>query len=324
MFGRPAELRSRLLALALVTVAAACVSLPEAASVRTVPTARFALPTHVRVRVAGRVRKVALEEYVIAAALSELTPVGEAPDVVRRVYEVQTILARTYAVSNVGRHASGGFDFCDGTHCQLYQPARLASSRFAAVARLAESATRGRIVTYANRIARTTFHADCGGHTGSAHAVWTGGPFAYLTGAPDDVPEVSHRTWQFAASADQLRRAINDDRDASVGSRLRTVRVSERDGSGRAVRIELVGDTRRALGGERFRALVNAAFGDRAIQSTRFTVSASGSGYRFDGTGFGHGVGLCQAGALARARRGQTTDAILASYFPGTKIEHSR
>jgi stage II sporulation protein D len=66
---------------------------------------------------------------------------------------------------------------------------------------------------------------------------------------------------------------------------------------------------------------VNAAFGPRALQSTRFTVTRSGSTFRFVGTGYGHGVGLCQVGAAARARLGESTEAILAAYFPGTTLQ---
>ena len=40
----------------------------------------------------------------------------------------------------------------------------------------------------------------------------------------------------------------------------------------------------------------------------------------FDGSGLGHGVGLCQAGALARARRGDALDAILGAYYPETTV----
>ena len=39
------------------------------------------------------------------------------------------------------------------------------------------------------------------------------------------------------------------------------------------------------------------------------------------GAGWGHGVGLCQWGAVGRARAGQSDDKILATYFPGTKIQ---
>src|SRR4249919_3244443 len=76
----------------------------------------IALPERVLVRTGGRVTPVALEDYVVAAALSEVTPLGDSPDVVGRIYDVQSVVARTYAVAHIGRHRAEGFDFCDGTH----------------------------------------------------------------------------------------------------------------------------------------------------------------------------------------------------------------
>ncbi|MBE3072627.1 MAG: hypothetical protein IMZ67_06595, partial [Acidobacteria bacterium] len=52
----------------------------------------------------------------------------------------------------------------------------------------------------------------------------------------------------------------------------------------------------------------------------RFTVLRDGASFVFNGRGSGHGVGLCQAGAMARARAGQSEEAILAFYYPGTRL----
>jgi stage II sporulation protein D len=60
--------------------------------------------------------------------------------------------------------------------------------------------------------------------------------------------------------------------------------------------------------------------GDRAFLSTRFSVRRTGADYVFSGTGFGHGVGLCQIGAAARARRGDSVDSILGHYFPAAAV----
>lgn len=312
------SLRALLPAVSILTVG--CVTVPPVRSVEHPPVPRLELPAQVRVRTSGRVVSVPLEDYVLIAALSEVSPVGDSTGTVATILEVQTVLARTYASSNLRRHAAEGFDLCDGTHCQLYQPGRLAASRFIAAARAAVATTRGQILTFGTRPAQATFHADCGGHTVSAAAIWTGLPLAYLTGAPDDAPDVVHQSWQFTASAGDLRRAINLDSASAVGSHLTSVRVAGRDSSGRALRVELAGPTTRAISGEKFRAVVNAAFGVKALQSTRFTVTTTGLDFRFDGTGFGHGVGLCQVGAAARARRGQSVDAILTTYFPGTRL----
>ena len=65
---------------------------------------------------------------------------------------------------------------------------------------------------------------------------------------------------------------------------------------------------------------MSAAFGARAFRSTLFDVVRSGTRVPVLGQGFGHGVGLCQAGALARLTAGDDTRTVLAHYYPGTTI----
>ena len=52
-------------------------------------------------------------------------------------------------------------------------------------------------------------------------------------------------------------------------------------------------------------------------------VPPSSAGFTFSGRGYGHGVGLCQAGALARLKTGASVNAVLAHYFPGTTVTGS-
>jgi stage II sporulation protein D len=261
---------------------------------------------------------VPLEEYVLAAALAEVTPLNESPGTIERIYEVQAVLARSYAVSHIGRHAAQGFDLCDSGHCQLYEPARLKTSRFAAAARTAAERTAGSILTYSHRPAEALFHADCGGYTAAADAVWGGLSVPYLAATRDDPPLATHRAWTRVVKADELRSALNADARSRVGSTLEGLQVRERDVSGRAIAVAVGGS--RLLRGEEFRDIVNQRLGGRAIQSTRFTIRRSGETYIFEGTGFGHGVGLCQLGAVARARRGDSLESILAAYFHGAAL----
>jgi stage II sporulation protein D len=76
----------------------------------------------------------------------------------------------------------------------------------------------------------------------------------------------------------------------------------------------------RIVRGEALRDVLTQAFGGRTIRSTWFDVRRNDGGYVFEGRGFGHGVGLCQAGALARIRAGTRLPAILQKYFPGTRL----
>ena len=77
--------------------------------------------------------------------------------------------------------------------------------------------------------------------------------------------------------------------------------------------------------GPRIRQVLRTTTGD-ILRSNTFTLSVSRSGRRLtrlvaDGGGNGHGVGLCQWGAVGRARMGQDYRRILAAYYPGTELE---
>ena len=267
------------------------------------------------------IREVPLEDYVAVAALSEVHPDVADTSIAARMYEVQTVIARTYAVSNRGRHAKEGFDLCSTTHCQLYQPARLTTSRWAATGRAAAARTAGEVLWYADAPARAVFHADCGGHTSAAGAVWGGTAPAYLDGQRDTGPAgTAHHEWTFEARSDALRLALNADPRTAVGATLEGVEIAARDDAGRAEKIILRGTRTFVIRGETFRDVVTRRFGVRTLQSTLFTITKARGVFSFAGRGFGHGVGLCQAGALARLRAGASPDQVLGHYFPGTTL----
>ena len=277
-------------------------------------------PIRLRVKGEGQVSTVSVEQYVLGAALSEVTPTGESEEAVDTIYQVQAIVARTYATAHLGRHASDGFDLCDKTHCQLYQPGRIQTSRFTALARRAVVATSGRVLRYNGRPADAPFHSDCGGRTTTPANAWGGETVPYLPERPDDVPEGTHRSWQFEAPSRDWTNILRRDPRTDPGGPLRNLSVTKTDGSGRATEVEITGLQVRRVTGSLLRTVVTADRGARSLMSTRFKVSRTPNGFRLEGTGFGHGVGLCQVGAIARARRGDSVASILRHYYPGTAV----
>jgi stage II sporulation protein D len=267
------------------------------------------------------IRRVPLEEYVEATALSEFAPPAGDPAVIERMLEVQAVISRTYALAHLARHAHDGFDLCATTHCQLFQPSRLQTSRWAPQAAAAVRRTARTVLWYDAGPARALFHADCGGHTSNAVDVWGGTARPYLVGRADDGPagEV-HAAWRFEASKSAVLRALNADPRTRLGGRLDGIHVLDRDQAGRGERIALRGAQERVVRGEVLREVLAVAFGGRAIKSTWFDVRPERALFVFEGRGFGHGVGLCQAGALARIRAGAKPAAILQRYFPGTRL----
>ena len=267
------------------------------------------------------VRELPLEEYVAATALSEVHPPAADAAVAARMFEVQAVLARTYALSNRGRHAKEGFDLCSNTHCQIYDAARVTTSRWSAAARAAVHKTAGNVLWFADAPARAVFHADCGGHTSNAAAVWGGLGPAYLTAARDSGPAGhAHAEWTFHAAAAAVHAALNADQRTAVGARLDRIEIGGRDEAGRAEKILLRGTRTFIVRGEVFRDVLTRRLGVRTLRSTLFSVKKTGDRFVFAGKGFGHGVGLCQAGALARLKAGASADDVLAHYVPGTRV----
>jgi stage II sporulation protein D len=267
------------------------------------------------------VRDVPLEEYVAATALSEFAPAAGDATAVEAMFEVQTIVARTYAESHRGRHQREGFDLCSTTHCQIYEPGRLATSRWASAAREAAARTTGQILTYDGAPADAVYHADCGGFTSAAADVWGGAGLPYLRAARDDgEARNAHAAWQYAVDAEPLRLALDGNPRTRVAGRIASIVVLARDGSGRAERVRLHGDTDVEVRGGELRDVLTAAFGPRSIRSTLFSVATSGRQFVFSGRGFGHGVGLCQVGAFARVTAGDAPRAVLQRYYPGTIV----
>ena len=312
---------SCLVVAALVPVAAC--SAPESRT--TLPSGVPRLPASIRIGVRDgnrlTIRKVPIEEYVEATVLSEFAPPSGDSAVVERMLEIQSVIGRTYALAHLGRHASEGYDLCSTTHCQLYEPSRLQTSRWAPLAIEAVHQTAGRVLWFDAAPASALFHADCGGHTSRADDVWSGSGHPYLVSIADDGPaKNAHSSWKYEATRAAVLRALNADARTRVGARLDALQVVERDTAGRAERIAVHGASERVVRGEELREVLSTAFGARSVRSTWFTVERRGQSFIFEGRGFGHGVGLCQAGALARLRAGQKLPAILQTYFPGTKI----
>src|SRR5262249_54846464 len=108
------------------------------------------------------------------------------------------------------------------------------------------------------------------------------------------------------------------------GERLRQLRITSRNGSGRVSLLRLEGFTPSEISGQDLRVVVGRALGWQHIKSTAFDLKRVSDGYRFSGHGSGHGVGLCVIGSARLAVDGRSADEILRRYFPGLTIAAGR
>jgi stage II sporulation protein D len=179
----------------------------------------------------------------------------------------------------------------------------------------AVSATRGAFLTYRRKPILAAYHSASGGRTASAEEVW-GESLPYLVSMNVEGEEESPDTyWRAAISRTKLGRAL-----ALIGIQIETVRdarVVERSRSGRALQVQIRGDTgSHTLEGRALRV----ALGETVIRSTLFEITADQDGFVFVGSGYGHGVGMSQWGAQAMALRGSTYREILDAFYPGTTL----
>jgi stage II sporulation protein D len=254
------------------------------------------------------INHVGLEDY-----LAGVLPLENPPQWDLETLKAQAVVCRTFAVSSLQRHGADGFDVCPLTHCQVYRGASAEDPRTSQ----AVSQTAGEIMTYDRKPIEAYFHDDCGGMTESAEDVWggRGNHLPYL----NRVRCPSHKTWGAIITANDISRALQS--PGVTASDVKNLRVSSRTHSGRARTI--VVSTRRhgdiALSANTFRLRLGAD----TIKSTFWArVHRRGSRWEIRGTGWGHGVGLCQCGAERLGERGWNYRRILAHYFQGISVEH--
>lgn len=222
-------------------------------------------------------------------------------------YKVQALISRTYAFKNLNRHKSQGFNLCDAVHCQAYHNMRKHS---ASIDRAVEE-TKGEVfVDSTYSLISTYFSANCGGQTSDASYVWKNS-ISYCQPFIDTFCIHTHQaTWKKVIPRTEWEGYLKKQYGLDVkDSYIREQMYSFEQDSRKAFYIHpSLGVPLRDLR-EKFR-----------LKSTFFDVSVSGSSVILKGKGFGHGIGLCQEGAMAMATIGYNYKQIGLFYFDGIKI----
>ena len=292
---------------------------PQSAQSSENPQSAMRNPQSIRVRLLreSRTDTVSLEDYVLGVLSMEASTEDEL-----EALKAQAVVSRTFAMKNMGRHSSEGFDLCSNTHCQQYSSDRV---RVRDQTRRAVEETAGEFLEGTNRQPIDAFfHAACGGATASIESLWGVPAPNYLRGVRDDYcAAMPGREWTDEIPAARLAKALTSDPRTDVGLKLNDLVVTRRDASGRAEVIAIEGERRKQIRGWEFKMIVGRTLGWNVLKSSRFEVSRRGSSFVFRGSGFGHGLGLCQQGAHVMARRGVAYRKILEHYFPGTALKRN-
>ncbi|HUH12653.1 MAG TPA: SpoIID/LytB domain-containing protein, partial [Longimicrobiales bacterium] len=275
-----------------------------------------------------------LEEYLLGVVPHEL---GRRPASEIEAVKAQAVAARTYAVGHMGRRESQGFDFLATVSDQVYRGMEVRDS----IAERAVRETRGQIVAWQGAPILAYYSSTCGGRTSSVHEVWRRAPLPYLRSVADVDPATgeawcafSNRfRWEETWRGGELARILGRTLAAHTGRPVPAADVERAEVLSRTTseRVDtlllVVGGERYVVRGDSTRWVLrpDSATG-RILNSARFELAAEhdGAGHIHTltarGGGWGHGIGMCQVGAIGRARAGQSHSQLLTAYYQGTDI----
>ncbi|HUE76781.1 MAG TPA: SpoIID/LytB domain-containing protein [Longimicrobiales bacterium] len=302
------------------------------------------------------INELPLEEYLYGVVPRELPPV---PYGLEEAQKAQAVTARTYALANMGKRSSDGYDLLPTTGDQVYGGYQDEDE----VSNAAVDATAGQVAVHEGVLISTLYHSTSGGWTANSEDVFVTA-LPYLRGVPDAergealeyVPSVEvfmrnanpinlrahaegdfesdwsvyHRwtvTWTKAEMAEILAGSFG----ASI-TEVTEVRVKERADQGRVLLIEFDTDAGTFEAGKdaiRWNLRYFDVNGNAAsLRSTLFFIAPEVDrrtgetiGWKAYGGGWGHGVGMSQTGAVGMAERGRTYEEILGHYYRGVEIE---
>jgi len=275
--------------------------------------------------------RIPMEEYLRGVVPNEIGH-GK-PDLLEAV-KAQAVAARTYALISRGQYEADGYDLLATVADQVYSGVAAESP----IVDQALAETRGVVALYEGQPIVTNYASTCGGHTADRDEVWDKPPLPYLRGVSDKGDDgywcegSKYFHWQETWNGEEFwtiaRKALNREYAYGISdeSQLKKVTITETGPSGRVRKLsfETTTGTYEARG-DRIRWVLYRAANAGPLRSTLFTIDVDTSHDRVskftaDGAGWGHGVGMCQWGAMTRSRKGQDFRKILGDYYRGVQL----
>jgi stage II sporulation protein D len=258
------------------------------------------------------VNEVGLEQYLAGVLAAEM-PLNSPEAALKS----QIITARTYALyeirTSILLRPHRMFDVYDDQRSQLYKGMEIEDAITVGLVRQ----VRGFVLSFGGRIFKSFYHSTCGGHTEPAWEV---------LGYPENITPLSGRScgycegtryssWEIKASKKILANLLF--REKYQGQLVTDIKILKRAPGGHVTWVNVYLEGQK----EPLKLHANTEFRPKLrLRSTLFEIVDLGDEYLFAGRGFGHGVGLCQIGAITMAAKGTSYLNILRYYFPGADL----
>lgn len=258
-----------------------------------------------------------LETYIGAVLSKEMSPTWPF-----EALKAQAVAARSYAYHKIrnGRQArKGSFHHYDLENSERHQ---VNGDFFDVTARTsaAQRLTKGEVLAVGDDLVPVFFHSKCGGRTRLPEQVWSNAvpgyesvdcPFCHKRGVKDWTSRLPKE--KFYSAVD---RALAFYKGQKLNRPVSSFKVAPANSADSRFRVY---DDEKLI--ELKKSRLRSVLGRKYAKSNLFSLKESPEEIVLEGKGFGHGVGLCQFGALEMAKRGYNYREILAHYFPKFKLK---
>lgn len=277
-----------------------------------------------------------LEDYVKGVLPPEI---GKRPEKEMEVLKAQAVAARTYTLSHIGQYPGKPWDMESDSRDQVYSGIEAEDP----LTSKAVDQTAGEVATFDGKFINAYYHSTCGGKTDYVSSIWPSKPQeGYLIPADDDTFCVWSKSYSWREVLPQRWLVDKISAFLKAHGQLSSDRVppitdltaTDHNGSGRIRVLKVQTDTesyllmadsiRWALGrpsSPNPQAILPSTWFEIESYKSRAGILDSAV---MTGRGTGHGVGMCQTGAIGRARAGKTYREILEHYYPGIRLERVR
>jgi len=269
-----------------------------------------------------------MEDYLRGVVPPEL---GKRAEAEIEAVKAQAVAARTYAMAHLQQYKGEPYDMKSSIYDQVYHGVRVENE----LVNRAIDLTAGTVAMHEDQLINAYYHSTCGGMTDNISHVWDRNEMAYLKAVPDSgaCSWSKYYNWREVFTEQQLRGRIEQymasdrGRDMRIGP-IRNIEIRERTPGGRITTLVIHTDTDLyRFHKDRIRWVIGRTSNpDLILPSDRFDViierNAAGNISRviFEGSGYGHGVGMCQCGAIGMSRNGYSFYQILKHYYVGIDV----
>ena len=221
-------------------------------------------------------------------------------------YKAQAILARTYALSIIGKHVIEGHDLCDQVHCQAFF-----GRTFNTPIQNAVKNTKGIVVVDEDmNLIDAVFHSNSGGQTANAEDVW-GKPKVYLKSVNDSFSiNMPNYSWERKMATEDWLTYLKIKHNFPI-----------EDSVARIIALNFSQENRKNyIEHQSIKVPLKNIRNDLSLKSTFFSITADNDTIIFRGKGYGHGIGMCQEGAMKMAEKGYSYVDVIHFYYKGVRL----